>query len=106
MDERLDVLSSQSLNASMPPRSQQPHAESSYSRQQQYRGGAGETEYTQGDDQYGQTPRTQTADINTQVTGTMAESIYQSDETETVDDECTTGEDGIQRLGTVVDTDV
>lgn len=80
MHERLDVLSPQSFNASIPPRSQQSYAESTDSRQQ-YRGG--ETEYTEGD-QYGQTPRTQTVNINTQVTGTMAESMYQANETEIV----------------------
>lgn len=79
--ERLDVLSPQSFNASIPPRSQHSYAESTDSRQQ-YRGG--ETEYTEGDDQYGQTPRTQTVNINTQVTGTMAESMYQANETEIV----------------------
>jgi hypothetical protein len=83
MHERLDVLSPQSFNASMPPRSQQSYAESSDSRQQQqYRGG--DTEYTEGGDQYGQTPRTQTVNINTQVTGTMAESMFQANEGEII----------------------
>lgn len=81
MHERLDVLSPQSFNASIPPRSQQSYAESTDSRQQ-YRGG--DTEYTDGGDQYAQTPRTQTVNINTQVTGTMAESMYPANETEIV----------------------
>jgi len=80
MHERLDVLSPQSFNAPMPPRSQQSYADSTDSRQ--YRGG--DTEYTEGGDQYGQTPRTQTVNINTQVTGTLAESMYQANETEIV----------------------
>ncbi|KIJ67740.1 hypothetical protein HYDPIDRAFT_107225 [Hydnomerulius pinastri MD-312] len=105
MHERLDVLSPQSLNASMPPRSQQSYAESSDSRQQQYRGGGGETEYTEGGDQCGQTPRTQTVNINTQVTGTMAESMYQANETEIIDDEYTTGEDVVQRFGAATITE-
>ncbi|KAH7924265.1 hypothetical protein BV22DRAFT_1120293 [Leucogyrophana mollusca] len=81
--ERLDVLSPVSGPASMPPRSQQSYAESNDSRQQ-YRG---ETEYTEGGDQYGQTPRTQTVNINTQATGTLAESMYQPGETEIMDDD-------------------
>ncbi|KAF8135733.1 hypothetical protein EV363DRAFT_1551679 [Boletus edulis] len=96
MHERLDVLSPQSFNASIPSRSQQSYAESTDSRQQ-YRGG--DTEYTEGDDQYGQTPRTQTVNINTQVTGTLAGSMYQANETETVDEEYTTGENSTQRFG-------
>ncbi|KAL4074059.1 hypothetical protein J3A83DRAFT_4371343 [Scleroderma citrinum] len=83
VQERLDVLSPQSLNASMPPRSMQSYAESSDSRQQ-LRGEG--TEYTEGVDPYGQTPRTQTVNINTQVTGTMAESMYRNG-TEVIDDE-------------------
>jgi hypothetical protein len=95
MHERLDVLSPQSFNASIPPRSQGSYAESADSRQQ-YHGG--DTEYTEGD-QYGQTPRTQTVNINTQVTGTMAESMYQANETDIVDEEYTNGEDSTQRFG-------
>lgn len=75
VQERLDVLSPQSISASMPPRSVQSYAESSDSRQQ-LRGEG--TEYTEGVDPYGQTPRTQTVNINTQVTGTMAESMYRN----------------------------
>ena len=64
------------MNASMPPRSVQSYAESSDSRQQ-FRGG--DTEYTEGVDPYGQTPRTQTVNINTQATGTAMESMYRND---------------------------
>ncbi|KAF9222509.1 hypothetical protein BS17DRAFT_782960 [Gyrodon lividus] len=103
MHKRLDVLSPQSFNPSMPPVSQQSYAESSDSRQQ-YRGG--NTEYTEGGDQYGQTPRTQTVNINTQVTGTMAESMYQANEAELIDDDYTTGENGNLPFGppTVTET--
>ncbi|KIJ58373.1 hypothetical protein HYDPIDRAFT_34242 [Hydnomerulius pinastri MD-312] len=52
MHERLHVFSPRSLNASMHPRSQQSYAESSDSRQPQYRTGGGETEYTKGGDEY------------------------------------------------------
>ncbi|KAG1751501.1 uncharacterized protein EDB91DRAFT_1105779 [Suillus paluster] len=75
VQERLETLSPQSLNAPMPPRSQQSYAESSASRDQ-YRG---ETEYSENMDQYGQTPRTQTVNINTQATGTIPESMYQNE---------------------------
>ncbi|KAG9316340.1 hypothetical protein JVU11DRAFT_2371 [Chiua virens] len=84
-----------SFNASIPARSQQSYAESTDSRQQ-YRGG--DTEYTEGDEQYGQTPRTQTVNINTQATGTMAESMYQANETEIVDEEYTTAENSTHRF--------
>ncbi|KAH7916537.1 hypothetical protein BJ138DRAFT_1175676 [Hygrophoropsis aurantiaca] len=83
VQERLDVLSPVSGPASMPPRSQQSYAESNDSRQQYH----GDTEYTDGGDQYGQTPRTQTVNINTQATGTLAESMYQPGETEIMDGE-------------------
>ncbi|KAG0693304.1 hypothetical protein DFH29DRAFT_964675 [Suillus ampliporus] len=75
VQERLETLSPQSLHAPMPPRSQQSYAESSASREQ-YRG---ETEYSENMDQYGQTPRTQTVNINTQPTGTIPESMYQNE---------------------------
>lgn len=75
VQERLETLSPQSLNAPMPPRSQQSYAESATSREQ-YRG---ETEYSENMDQYGQTPRTQTVNINTQPTGTIPESMYQNE---------------------------
>lgn len=75
VQERLETLSPQSLNAPMPPRSQQSYAESAASREQ-YRG---ETEYSENMDQYGQTPRTQTVNINTQPTGTIPESMYQNE---------------------------
>ncbi|KAG1816141.1 uncharacterized protein BJ212DRAFT_1481217 [Suillus subaureus] len=75
VQERLETLSPQSLNAPMPPRSQQSYAESAASRDQ-YRG---ETEYSENMDQYGQTPRTQTVNINTQPTGTIPESMYQNE---------------------------
>ena len=74
VQERLETLSPQSLNVPMPPRSQQSYAESSASREQ-YRG---ETEYSEVD-QFGQTPRTQTVNINTQPTGTIPESMYQGE---------------------------
>lgn len=94
VQERLDVLSPQSLSASMPPRSTHSYAESSDSRRQV--GGEG-TEYTEGVDQYGQTPRTQTVNINTQVTGTMAESMYRNG-TELIDDEYGDTEEVTQRF--------
>lgn len=75
VQERLETLSPQSLNAPMPPRSQQSYAESAVSREQ-YRA---ETEYSENMDQYGQTPRTQTVNINTQPTGTIPESVYQNE---------------------------
>ncbi|KAI6169313.1 hypothetical protein EDD17DRAFT_1783363 [Pisolithus thermaeus] len=94
VQERLDVLSPQSLSASVPPRSTQSYAESSDSRQQVRDEG---TEYTEGVDQYGQTPRTQTVNINTQVTGTMAESMYRNG-TELIDDEYGDTEEVTQRF--------
>jgi hypothetical protein len=75
VQQRLETLSPQSLNAPMPSRSQQSYAESAVSREQ-YRG---ETEYSENMDQYGQTPRTQTVNINTQPTGTIPESVYQNE---------------------------
>ena len=51
MHERLDDSSPQSFYASIPPHSRQ------------YSGG--DTEYTEGGDQYGQAPRTQTVNIST-----------------------------------------
>ncbi|KAG1829091.1 hypothetical protein EV424DRAFT_1536019 [Suillus variegatus] len=58
VQQRLETLSPQSLNAPMmPPRSQQSYAESAY----------------------GQTPRTQTVNINTQPTDTIPESVYQNE---------------------------
>lgn len=75
VQKRLEVLSPQSLGASI-PRSMQSYAESSTSRRQHI--GEEATEYTEGIDPYGQTPRTQTVNINTQATGTMAESMYRN----------------------------
>ncbi|KAG1752914.1 hypothetical protein EDB19DRAFT_1670525 [Suillus lakei] len=75
VQERLETLSPQSMNAPMPARSQQSYAESATSREH-YRG---ETEYSENMDQYGQTPRTQTVNINTQPTGTIPESMYQNE---------------------------
>ncbi|KAI6000566.1 hypothetical protein EDD15DRAFT_2159218 [Pisolithus albus] len=94
VQERLDVLSPQSLSASVPPRSSESYAESADSRQQVRDEG---TEYTEGVDQYGQTPRTQTVNINTQVTGTMAESMYRNG-TELIDDEYGDTEEVTQRF--------
>lgn len=94
VQERLDVLSPQSLSASVPPRSTESYAESADSRQQVRDEG---TEYTEGVDQYGQTPRTQTVNINTQVTGTMAESMYRNG-TELIDDEYGDTEEVTQRF--------
>ncbi|KAI6046149.1 hypothetical protein EDC04DRAFT_1876676 [Pisolithus marmoratus] len=94
VQERLDVLSPQSLSAPVLPHSTQSYAESSDSRQQVRDEG---TEYTEGVDQYGQTPRTQTVNINTQVTGTMAESMYRHD-TELIDDEYGDTEEVTQRF--------
>ncbi|KAG6334216.1 hypothetical protein ID866_4874 [Astraeus odoratus] len=101
VQERLDVLSPQSVNPSIPPRSMQSYPESSDSRQQRGEG----TEYTEGGDQYGQTPRTQTVNINTQVTGTMAESMYRNG-TELIDDEYADTEEVTQRFApaTVTET--
>lgn len=77
VQERLETLSPQALSAPMPARSQQSYAESSASREQYQQ----ETEYSENMDQYGQTPRTQTVNINTQPTGTIPESMYQGGET-------------------------
>jgi hypothetical protein len=77
VQEHLETLSPQVLSAPMPPRSQQFYAESSASREQ-YRQ---EMEYSENMDQYGQTPHTQTMNINTQPTGTIPESMYQGGET-------------------------
>ncbi|KAG2061559.1 hypothetical protein BDR06DRAFT_947035 [Suillus hirtellus] len=38
-------------------------------------------------DQYGQTPRTQTVNVNTQPTGTIPQSVYQNETTIIEDDE-------------------
>jgi len=50
-----------------------------------YRGGEAEAYYEE--EEYGETPRTQTINIQTQVTGTLAESLYQPPQTELVDDD-------------------
>ena len=77
VQERLETLSTQVLSASMPPRCRQSHAESSASREQYHQ----EMEYSENMDQYGQTPCTQTVNINTQPTGAISESMYQGSET-------------------------
>ncbi|KIJ67736.1 hypothetical protein HYDPIDRAFT_25210 [Hydnomerulius pinastri MD-312] len=50
-------------------------------------------------------PRTQTVNINTQVSGTMAQSTYHAEETEIIDDEYTTGEDVVRRFGAATITE-
>lgn len=77
VQERLETLSPQALSAPMPARSHQSYAESSASREQYQQ----ETEYSENMDQYGQTPRTQTVNINTHATGTIPESMYQGGDT-------------------------
>ena len=57
-----------------------------------YRDGEAEAYYEE--EEYGETPRTQTINIQTQATGTLAESLYQPPQTELVDDD-----DGADDLG-------